>query len=211
MSRRSKNNNLKRTAGKRPPKQKFILFCEGAKTEHDYFKSLEEAYCGTLVEIKFSGGVGVPKTVAEKASEEAKRLQKSKRNSFEENDEVWAVFDRDEHESYEESIVSCKNNGVSVAHSNPCFELWLYLHIGDYDKPCNHKSMQKDFSKICPEYTLRNKTANCCVLVKDVEKAEQRAEALIKRRAKERDPLGAASTTVGYLTKKIREASNKFK
>jgi hypothetical protein len=45
--------------------------------------------------------------------------------------ELWAVFDRDEntpHEIYA-AFRLAKTNGIRIAFSHPCFELWLLLHL----------------------------------------------------------------------------------
>ena len=88
---------------------------------------------------------GVPDTLATKAAELARKLgllpgRRKAKNSFEENDEVWAVFDRDEHPNFDQAIDRCRRAGVRVARSNPCFELWLILHEKDYDRPDDRKS-----------------------------------------------------------------------
>ena len=41
---------------------------------------------------------------------------------------IWCVFDRDEHPQIEEAKALAAENGVLIAFSNPCFELWLLLH-----------------------------------------------------------------------------------
>ncbi|MFT4628841.1 MAG: hypothetical protein ACI8PZ_007537, partial [Myxococcota bacterium] len=46
-------------------------------------------------------------------------------------DEVWCVFDRDEHERFADACQMARDNNLQVAASNPCFELWLLLHFRD--------------------------------------------------------------------------------
>jgi hypothetical protein len=41
------------------------------------------------------------------------------------------VFDVDEHSSLEEAINIAAQNGIYVAVSNPCIELWFILHFQD--------------------------------------------------------------------------------
>jgi hypothetical protein len=47
----------------------------------------------------------------------------------EEFDEIWCVFDRDQHERFHEAIQMARDNGFELAVSNPDFELWLLLHF----------------------------------------------------------------------------------
>ena len=47
---------------------------------------------------------------------------------------------------------------------------------------------------------------DCNDLVSRVQHAERRGEVLLQRRRESGDPYGNPSTTVGYLTREIREA-----
>jgi hypothetical protein len=46
-------------------------------------------------------------------------------------DEVWCVFDIDEHPFVPETKRQARDNEISTAISNPCFELWIRLHFQD--------------------------------------------------------------------------------
>ncbi|MBT2526174.1 RloB domain-containing protein [Streptomyces sp. ISL-99] len=50
---------------------------------------------------------------------------------------VWCLFDRDQHEGVDEVMrvarkMKERNEGLEVAYSHPCFELWRLLHHKDY-------------------------------------------------------------------------------
>ena len=146
--------------------------------------------------IKFAKSQGMTKT------------SRRRKNSFEENDEVWAVFDRDEHPNFEEAISLCQDNNVKVARSNPCFELWLILHEMDYNRPNQRDAVQRKLKKLRPEYDNRKgKIPDCDDLVTRVELAEERGKVLVERREEEGVPHGNPSTTVGNLTRAIRKAN----
>ena len=203
---------LKREKHKREPKQRFILFCEGEKTETEYFKAISRACSSTLISVIPHGGVGVPYTIATKAIQTAKDLglapkSRRKKDSYEERDQVWAVFDRDDHPRFNEAVVACERQNIGVGRSNPCFELWLILHETEYDKPNDRHAMQKLLAQLRPEYDPdREKTPACDDLVKRVEAAERRAERGLRNRETGGHPYGNPSTTVGWLTRAIREA-----
>ena len=140
-------------------------------------------------------------------SEGLAKRSRRKRDSFEERDQVWAVFDRDEHPNFDKAISHCKKWGIGIGRSNPCFELWLILHETDYDKPNDRHSLQKDFATLRPEYSQQGaKTPDCDDLVTRVIEAERRGELQLRNRTQERNPHGNPSTTVGRLTRAIREA-----
>lgn len=205
--------NLKRRGHRREPKQRFIVFCEGKNTEPSYFREFRRTFLNALIDVETIRAAGVPYTLATAAAERAKSSglsprSRRKKNSFEQGDEVWAVFDRDEHPRFEEAVNICHQAGVRVGRSNPCFELWLILHEEEYDKPVDRHGAQAHLKKLRPEYDKdRAKTPDCSDLVTRVEEAEKRAETLLTRRDAEGDPHGPASTTVGRLTRAIRDAA----
>lgn len=152
-------------------------------------------------------------TVAERAVEEAgtRKRGRAKPDPFEEGDRVWAVFDRDEHPRFDEAVALCREHDIGVARSNPCFEIWLILHEGEYNRPCSRVEAQKELASLRPEYDRRAaKTVDCDGLARRVEEAEERAEAQLRCRTKEGIPFGNPSTTVGRLTREIRKAAALF-
>ena len=134
---RSPVRSLKRLRSSREPKRRFVLFCEGLNTEPAYFGAIGRNCVNALIEVK--RGVGVPMTIAKKAVE---RKRRRTRNSFEEKDEVWAVFDRDNHPNFNGAVSMCEANGLGVASSNPCFDLWLVLHEREYERPESRRGIQ---------------------------------------------------------------------
>ena len=155
---------------------------------------------------------GVARTVSEQAIQHAKMLAQRRRpkqrpSSFEEHDQVWAVMDRDEHPQFENALAMCRARGVKVAQSNPCFELWLVLHLDDFDKPIDSIGIQARLRKLFPQYGHERAPApDFRPLLDGLPAAEQRAERQLQARVAEQTPCGNPSTTVGQLTRAIREA-----
>ena len=202
--------NLQRGGPRRKPKRRFVLVCEGSKTEPSYFRALEAAFSNTLVSLRIVEGVGVPVTVAEKAAEEAAKLDSvpaERRDSFSERDQVWAVFDVDDHPRLDEAVAICDKHQVRVGRSNPCFELWLILHEEDYDRPSTCRELQTKLHALHPEYhRKRSKTVVFEELLVRVEAAQERATSQLQRREEEGDRYGNPSTTVSCLARALREA-----
>ena len=131
---------LKRRPPAREPRRRFIIVCEGMNTEPAYFEALKSKIDDAMVVIRIEPASGVPMTIAKRTvqitkEERSRRRQRGARDSFEERDEVWAVFDRDEHPDFQAAINLCADHGVKVARSNPCFEVWIILHRADYHRP----------------------------------------------------------------------------
>ena len=207
--------DLRRRGPQRDPKRRFFIFCEGARTEPAYFAALRRACADALIEVQTIAPAGVPYTLAQSAAEQARELglgrgSRKALNSFEERDEVWAVFDRDEHPRYLEAVRLCEDIGVGVGRSNPCFELWLILHEADFDRPDDRHAVQAHIRALRPEYDpAKGKTPDCANLIARIEQAETRAEAQLARRDAEGNAHGRPSTTVWRLTRAIRSAARR--
>ena len=129
-----RSGSLRRQVGVRDPKRTFLVFCEGEKTEPAYLKALRRESAvrdGASVDIRVDEGTSgaVPLTLVEAAAKARAR------SSGEEGeiDEVWCVFDVEwpqNHPNIGRALARVRE-GVRVAVSNPCFELWLALHFED--------------------------------------------------------------------------------
>lgn len=187
-----KRNKSQKSPGKR---RSVLLVCEGEGTEPDYFRTLRKQYRlkSFTLEFLFPGG---PTSIAQEAVNKKHRY-----------DYVWAVFDRDEHSGYHQAIRRCQGAGVGVAYSNPCFELWLILHVTEMDRLLNRHAMQS----LCREHIQyppnENKRPDYYWLMQErrVETAKERAAAQLKKRFEEGAVQGNPSTTVGELTKWLRQ------
>lgn len=220
MSRRARAGrrsvpSLQRRRPLREPKRRFILYCEGRNTEPAYFQAIQRTCSSALISVEPHGGVGVPMTIAKAAVADAKSQglaprSRRRKHSFERQDQVWAVFDRDEHPEFQRAVLLCERSGVHLARSNPCFELWLILHDQDYNRPNRRQSVQAHLKALRPEYDpKRAKTPDCDELVRRVQDAERRAAAQLRDRELDGDPHGNPSTTVGTLTLAIRDADTR--
>lgn len=195
------------------PRRRFYLYCEGTRTEPAYFEALRRTFDNAQVLVTTTGVGGVPGTVAEQAIRRARDIRGSRRrrasrpSSFEESDEVWAVFDRDDHPDFGQAVASCRDSHVGVAQSNPCFELWLVLHFEPYDRPSTTGDAQGRLHELMPAYHHRRSPApSFTELLAELPHAEQRADGQAQTRLREQRPNGNPSTTVFHLTRAIREA-----
>jgi hypothetical protein len=189
------------------PKIKITLVCEGKVTEPEYFSELAR-YCGSLLSVSLviERGAGVPQSILEKARE----LIGNPADDFGQSDQVWAVFDRDEHPKVDRAIDEAHAAGIYVAYSNPCFELWVVLHFRDYDAPVSRRDIQRVLRSLMPGYDpRRSKKITFSEIEDEVEAAERRAEAMDLRRARERSSRGNPCSSVYKLTREIRKHGRK--
>jgi hypothetical protein len=126
-----RNDSLRRKAERRAELRTFVLCCEGRLTEPSYFEALRR-----VVEIRTRSHISiddralgsVPLTLVDRALE----IRRENDRSGIEVDEYWCVFDVEQprhHPNLDVAISRARANGIKVAISNPCFELWLILHF----------------------------------------------------------------------------------
>lgn len=122
------------------PRKRFLIVCEGEKTEPNYFEAFRKIGRDTKtasIEIRAEGAVSV--TVV-------KRAKKLKDEGDYGEDEVWCVFDRDakrennNQQNFNEAIRLAMENQVNLAISNDAFELWYLLHYEYYESE-THRSV----------------------------------------------------------------------
>ena len=132
-SRRRKNR------ASRKQKTVFRLHVEGKVTEREYFQCVKSPD----IHLSFAQSAGLdPKSLVQKARAELRlRNPRDTNNSF---DELWCVFDVDQHERLAEALSDARNSGINVAVSNPCFELWLVLHVRDQNAYTSRTAIQRE-------------------------------------------------------------------
>ena len=196
-------HNIERRKSTRKPLKRFYLVCEGKNTEPNYFEALVAHFALTTINLIPVGGSGAPQTIVAKAISISAGLDR--KHSFEEGDEVWAVFDCDLHEQYESARNDCRQKGIHLAYSNPCFELWLILHHELYEKSDDHHAVQRHYATLDPHYSKCNgKNCDFSLLSAHVERAEKFAIQQLNNRAAQMRHEGRPSTTVHLLTAKLR-------
>jgi hypothetical protein len=127
-----RRGDLRRGPAFREPRRRILVICEGKVTEPKYFRELRLHFRNPAVEIEIDDQHGTPRTLvahAVRRKKEAAREAKRQRNAFLAYDEVWCVFDVDDHPLLAEAKQQARDNGISLAISNPCFELWALLHF----------------------------------------------------------------------------------
>jgi hypothetical protein len=103
-----------------------LICCEGEKTEPGYFRDLRRDRRISALVAVVPPDVGTdPKSVVECA---VQKMADARRDKIPYT-EVWCVFDMDGHAGVPEAFDRASARRISVAFSNPCFELWYLLHF----------------------------------------------------------------------------------
>lgn len=116
----------------------YRLHVEGKVTERQYF----QLFASPQIRFQFPSSYGLsPKRLVEAAKKEMARS--NRRVPTDDFDEIWCVFDVDSHNDLEDAISLAINSGIKCAISNPCFELWLVLHVADQTAYVERERIQK--------------------------------------------------------------------
>ncbi|MGJ1192483.1 RloB family protein [Sphingobacterium siyangense] len=153
----------------------FAISCEGGKRERDYFKLCELISNRVKVDIIETD----PEEIETKSSPEwvlARALEYENKYGLTEDDNLWLVIDIDrwEKKHIKELIKRCKEKKYwNIAISNPCFEVWLYLH------------KKKDFTTLNLKKSLKENVSllysggyNCHTFFKNIKDAIINSEKL---------------------------------
>jgi len=110
----------------------FVIICEGEKREKIYFETIANNSQRIKVEILESkDGKSAPKYLLETATLYIEQF------GLDKDDSLWFVLDIDKwtRESIDIIASECTNkHNWNLSISNPCFEVWLYLHVSDISK-----------------------------------------------------------------------------
>lgn len=107
------------------------MFVEGLRTEDLYLTYWHRQY-RDRVRVEIDPYRGAPLQLVERAVE-AQRIEArdARRGRGRPRDQIWCIFDRDEHPHFARAIDLADMHGINLAISNPCLELWFILHFED--------------------------------------------------------------------------------
>lgn len=139
-----------RRIGKRPTNTLWI-FCEGEKTEINYFNKLKVAERISRMNIKVKSSDKV--TDATGILNYAVSFLENK-NDFQKGDLIYCVFDRDSNteQNLQKAEKIAKENNIQITFSNPCFEYWLLCHFEYFQSSCEPNDLNNKLKEKLGEY-----------------------------------------------------------
>ncbi|MCD8296550.1 MAG: RloB family protein [Prevotella sp.] len=105
---------------------RFLIVCEGACTEPNYFRALVKDRFSEVREEVIKGEGMFTCALVKRTLHIKDELEQKRQLPF---DRVWVVFDRDEFSDVNEAIRLCQSYSFNSAWTNEAFELWYYLHF----------------------------------------------------------------------------------
>jgi hypothetical protein len=158
--------HLERKQGRRASYDRILIVSEGSKTEPNYFEEIRSTlrlHTANVVVRPSELGTAPIQVVqyAEQLFHEGDRHRRIQPRSF---DQVYALFDRDEHESYFNALSAAESRDMKLKNDNkqnitfkaipsvPCFELWLLLHFEDIQHQIDRNDALKRLQQHIPNY-----------------------------------------------------------
>jgi hypothetical protein len=182
-----------RKVNTREIRQRFLIVCEGKKTEPNYFKSFRVS---KYVAIQAEGLAKSPCGLVDWAKKFPER---------EDYDQIWCVFDRDSwtEVDFSRAIANADAEGFRVAYSNEAFELWYILHFEFLNTGVSRGDYLQKLNRLLGHDYLKNSDSIYEEIFDKQTTAIKNAEKLLK----EYDPSDPAkdnpSTTVHLLVQEL--------
>ena len=157
---------LERKCGRRASYDRILIVSEGSQTEPNYFKEIRSTYrLHTAHVVVRPSELGTePIQVVQYAQhlfEKGDPHKKIQPRAFE---QVYAVFDRDDHRRYSNALDKAKSLDRKLRNdarqsvifqaiaSVPCFELWLLLHFEDIHSSQSRRDVIQRLKRHIPSY-----------------------------------------------------------
>ncbi|MBI3188885.1 MAG: RloB domain-containing protein [Gammaproteobacteria bacterium] len=185
---------LARKKNQRAGYDRILIVSEGSKTEPNYFEEIRKKYRLRTANIQVQPGeLGTdPIQVVQYAYELFINGDPNKRISMRGFEQVYAVFDRDEHRGYFNALKKAESYDGKLRNdfkqavtfkaiaSVPSFELWLLLHYEDIQASLHRDEVMRRLKRYIHGYEkgVGNAFALTC---EHLDIASQRAEKLAER------------------------------
>lgn len=198
----------------------ILIACEGL-TEEAYFREIRQFMRQASIKVipicldgEQKGEEFVGKAWDGYIAEVKEFRSTRKMKTVYKDDEVWCVYDVDNKNPGDIIELEQKANerGMRIIQSNPCIELWFYLHFNDVDitDKSNQRAFKAKLKTVWPKYSeaSRDRIARMDYLktLTEIsrEQATERAEKLKKAHVSAaRDHKARPSTNMGEIVKSL--------
>ncbi|MDE1891958.1 MAG: RloB domain-containing protein [Betaproteobacteria bacterium] len=167
---RQQGRDLRRKAASRKSADRILIVCEGSKTEPQYFEEIRQELRLPTAHIHVLGAINGNDPLSVVQYAENLFLYGDSHRSLAPRvfDQIWVVFDRDEHHTYHAALervnqlnLSMKNDiklkvPFEVVASIPCFEIWLLLHYEEVLAPLSRSVVYQRLRRHIPNYQKGN-------------------------------------------------------
>lgn len=189
----------RRLINQREIRQRFLIVCEGEKTEPNYFISFRMP----TVQVEVAGLGMDPLQLVDEA---VARRTKAAKGRY---DQVWCVFDRDSWtvDNFNGALSSARTRKIEVAWSNEAFELWYLLHFNYHDTAIPRAEYITRLDKVLGHTYAKNSTEIYGELANRMETALKNAAMLLAQYNPPNPATDNPATTVHLLVEELRRFS----
>lgn len=171
-------DSLQRRKPLRQPKPRFLIVCEGIVTEPRYFKDVRHIERASSISRSNPAGHQRPSSNGLLSGREKPTARReSSRTTTKSTRKYGAYSTLDEHPLIPEARDQARANGIELAISNPCFELWALLHFQDQRAHIERGKVQhlcrrhmRNYEKQLDYQILRPKYSDALKRAEDLEK-----------------------------------------
>lgn len=152
---RNRDRRSARRPAYRDPRPTILIVCEGQNTEPEYFTQFWKACKNPRVKVEPASEHGAPLTLVRIARDLKRAAERNAKREGDENlkyDEVWCVFDIDEHPHVPEARLLAAEHEIRLAISNQSFELWLVLHHRENPGAQHRDDLRRILKQFVQEY-----------------------------------------------------------
>ena len=180
----------------------FRILTEGGRTEPHYL-TLWARLNRHKVVVDITDTGMTPATLVRRAREHVRTGRRRRRDP--DFDEIWCVFDVDQHPHLQQAVNNARQSAIEVAVSNPCIELWLVLHVENQTAWISRHDVQQRSHELGLTRGKSIPEAACKTLTDAFEAAKVRAEALDERHEGNGSPPRTnPSTDIWRLVDRLR-------
>lgn len=202
---KQKKNREQRSYRSREVRVRYLIVCEGEKTEPNYFEAFKLKLPRGSVEVDIVGEGDNTLNVVKKVVE----LRDFAAKTAIGYDECWAVFDKDSfpNDRFNSAVFLARKEKIHCAYSNEAFELWYLLHFELYE----HAMSRRDYSSLLSNHLKKAYQKNSSEMLEllstlgDEDLAIQRAERLASIFAGNNPANENPVTYVHLLVKSLRK------
>lgn len=177
--------SLRRQVAFREQRSVIRIHTEGRITEPEYLGLMS----GRGVSLDFGTTGATPMALVQQARQEARKNRRA--HADDRFDEIWCVFDCDEHPHLGQALQEARDSGIHTAFSNPCFELWLVLHVENQTAYIHRHAIQDRCEELCLTDGKALVEEAISKLTEGYSKAKERAQSLRMGHKASGSPAGA--------------------
>jgi hypothetical protein len=180
-------------------KQRFLIVCEGERTEPNYFRQFRVPKNVVALDVVGFGYNTV--SLVEKAISLSRQ---------EEYDQVWCVMDRDSFpaQDFNNAFQIASANNIRIAYSNEAFELWYLLHFHYYNTAISRADYTTKLTGLLGKRYAKNSNDMYELLLSRQDAAIKNAARLLEIYNPSYPENDNPSTTVHLLVFELRKYSS---